>query len=218
MDNALSEYRSLCLAYCKLHQSHEEQKVRVRLLLEELTILRQRVSRELGKTDRLTRRLTAPQRGQLGLLHEPGTFGPMVRGLNPAAAKAEAPQQFHTGVREVTLPEFPEIFKTLKELKVQQIKILSMMDTLKKNLLSLGLLELRCRELLNSINKAMDAYAYEWRQIHRAIYPLGIISVCFKCLRQFWGRPHFSAQDIKGLALIGNLAGSITNMANSPVF
>jgi hypothetical protein len=202
-----NEYLGFCRSLNEIHEEHEKQKIRLSLVLEEIAELRRRLVREFGRAKHLLRRLNSFQKKQLGLLHNPGELKPEYsrQGINVPDLKPSP------------IPELPQNFSTRKELKAGELKIISMIDTLKKDLLRLKLLEMRFHELIVSINKALDAYIHEWRQIKRSIYPLGVISVFLKSVRRLWGAAHFSAQDIKELAVLGNLAGNITKMAFSPV-
>ena len=213
----LAEYRSLCEVLAELCQRYEKQKANILLLLKKMTDVRQCLDRELGKTIRLSRRLSVLQRNQLGLLYAPhgsfftrnnenvrnneidGIIFPLKMELEPAA-----------------VADLSETFKTLHELRAAVIRTVSMIDTVKKQLFRMELLELRLRELLFSIDKALEAYKYEWRIIRRKIYPLGVISICYKSLRELWGASHFSKRDLNELAVLGNLTGNILKMADSP--
>jgi hypothetical protein len=97
------------------------------------------------------------------------------------------------------------------------VGLLSRLDDIKKKLLQLDLLELRVRELLLSINKAMKAYAHEYRIIRRRIYPLFALSVLGKSLRRFRGMTYFSPRDMIELTALGDLTLNIVRMAESPV-
>ena len=217
----LTEYNRLYSILRELYQKYEEQKNRISMLLEQAAYTRRRLEMELGKAKSLTRRLSELQRKQLGLLYDPGKYpqnGSMQTGFfpnDPSQSGFSRNGLLVPGLEPPPLPVFFQDYSNRKELKTAEIKIISMIDAIKKKLLGLELLELRLGELLVSIGKAMQAYNQQWRRIRRCIYPLGIISVLFKWIRQILGGSHFSAKDIKEIAFLGNLAGNITKMANS---
>jgi hypothetical protein len=91
------------------------------------------------------------------------------------------------------------------------------MDILKKNLLALDLLEMRCRELLLSINKALEAFRHEYALIRRRLYPYSFFSVLYKYFRRLRGFPYFSPRDLKELMVLGELTGHILKIADSPI-
>jgi hypothetical protein len=209
MDNSerflkeLGEYRLLCAGLKELHLKYEERKTRLRLLLEELEGLRRRALRELGKASRFARHLAPFQRNELG--------------LPPFNMLAEKKQKEFPSLDPASLPVLAEQYSNPRELKAGTLGLLSQIDGIKKSLLQLDLLELRVRELLLSINKALKAYAHEYRVIRRRIYPLYILSALGKSWRRFRGMTYFSPRDIIELTALGDLTVNIARMAESPV-
>jgi hypothetical protein len=212
------EYNLLWAALRELYEKEETRKARIRLLLEEVTELRRKTLRELGRISRLTRRLTAFQKKGMGLLLFPGEVPAAAPGKSGAPRKGapdgagKAPDL----APSPALPAPPE-FKNRRELKAGEIQILSMIDRLKKRLLQLDLLEMRCRELLLSIRRAMDAWEHEFRYVRRRVYPLGFLSVLYKHLRSLGGKAYYSSKDVKELTVLGDLAVNIGRMAESPI-
>ena len=208
----LAQYRILCCVLSELHLKHENQKITVIQLLEEMAELHRRIVKEFGRTFRLSRRLTGLQRKELGLLY--------ISGENFIWNKYEL--FFHSGPSlkpaSEPVPEYPETCKNLRQLRAAEINTLYMVDAVKKELLRLELMEMRLRELIYSIIKALEAYDHELRKILRYIYPLGIVSICFKSLRVLWGAPHFSRRDLDQLSFLGNLTRNIISMADCPAF
>jgi len=209
----LADYRLLCSTLAELRQKITVQKNRVAMLLDETICQRRRLLSALGKSKTLTRRLTILQRKQLGLLLDPGKHVPGMAEI-PALDK----NHINSEPDPAKLPEFSENHKNLREIKAAEIRVLSMIDETKGRLLRLELLEMRLRELLVSINRALEVYDEQWQRIRRIIYPLGIFSVFFKNIRQFFGSSHFSPRDLKEIKFLGDLAGNIMKMADSPVF
>jgi len=225
----LADFKRLSSALAELHEKHETQKTRIIILLNEMAVIRRRLEKELGKAKRLTRRLTSIQKNEMGFLHDPGKVEYAVR---------RAPAQWGFGIRaedSIDIPftlkpllipellpvksgELPEEYKNIQEIKIEEIRLISMMDKIRKKLLNLELLEMRLKELMLSVSKALQTYSHQWKRIIRSVYPLGIFSVCHKSLREMLGTPHYSKRDLEGIAFLGNLAGNIIKMANSSVF
>ncbi|MCL2478123.1 MAG: hypothetical protein FWF22_01375 [Treponema sp.] len=210
----LADYNRLCFAFRELHQKHEEQKIRIITLLAQGAELKRRLADGLEKTERLCRRLSQLQRRQLGLLLDPLYYS------LPGSAKTRLSQMavLKPELEPVPIREFPQEYKNKRELREAEIRIITMIDGVKKKLLRLELLEMRLRELLVSVTGAMEVYELQWRKVRRGIYPLGIISVCWKCIKQILGGSYFSAKDLGGIAFLWDLSGNIAGMADSPVF
>jgi hypothetical protein len=110
------------------------------------------------------------------------------------------------------------VFVNRRELKVREVKVLSIIDQLKKTLLQLELMELRCRELLVSIVKALEAFSYEFKAVKRKIYPFSIFSRIRKSVRSFRSGVYYTPGDLRELAALGSLTVNIVNMVETPVF
>jgi len=107
--------------------------------------------------------------------------------------------------------------RNLRELKQKGLLLLSLIDDLRKKLLQLDILELRCRELMLSTDKAMEAFRHESRIIHRTIYPFGIFSLFYRTLRGLWGSAYFTLRDMESIAALGNITGHVLKIADSPI-
>jgi hypothetical protein len=220
MDHAVEtgEYSLLCITLRELYEKEDACKARIRLLLEEVVELRRKTLRELGKVSRLTRRLTAFQKKEMGLLLPPGG---VLESLpdKPGASRKGVPDGTGKAPEPAPFPRFPAPleFKNRRELKAGEIRVLSMIDRLKKELLQLDLLEMRCRELLLSIRKAMDAWEHEFRCVRRRIYPLRILSALYKQLRSLRGKAYYSPKDVKELTVLGDLTVNVVRIVESPV-
>ncbi|MCL2472899.1 MAG: hypothetical protein FWF26_04405, partial [Treponema sp.] len=105
--------------------------------------------------------------------------------------------------------------KNRAELRQKGLLILTMIDRAKRNLLQFDLLELRCRELILSINKALMAFHHEYRTIRRKIYPLGIFSLLLRSVRFLWGRTYFSLKDLGEVGALGTITGLVLKIADS---
>ncbi|AEF80368.1 hypothetical protein [Leadbettera azotonutricia] len=220
MDNSdrflkeLGEYRLLWAGFKELHAKYEERKTRLCLLLEELEGLRRRTLRELGKAARFTKHLTPFQRNELGLLPGKGNVWFVPQGQ---MASSQKKQRELPSLDPASLPVPSDAYSNRRELKAGTLGLLSQIDALKKSLLQLNLLELRVRELLLSINKAMKAYAHEYRVVRRRIYPIFVLSALGKSWRRLKGMTYFTPRDIIELTVLGDIAVNIAGMTESPV-
>jgi hypothetical protein len=194
------DYRLLYAAMADLYEECEKRKADVKKLILELEGLRKKAAGGLQKTKSLTRRLSAYQLKEMGFFRNPGA--PVV----PALAVPAPP-----------VPALPDTPLSRSGLKAQEVKIVSIISQLKKTLLQLELMELRCRELLAAITKALPAYSHELRNSRRKIYPFMVFSRIYKNLRSFFGGPYYSPGDLRELASLGALAVHIVNIAESPL-
>ena len=203
----LTDYNALYNTLSKLHVCHEKQKAEVYLLFKQLIKKRERLIKELGKTNCLHRHMTMFQKNQIGLSHvkekimlwekDEILFMPL---LKPELAPAH----------------YTELANT-KEAKSEEIRLINMIDGIKKKQLRLELITIRLGEILLSIAKAIEAYNHQWKQIYWAIFPLGIFSAFYKSLKKMLGKHYFTPLDLKEIAVICNLGSSIIKMANAPI-
>jgi hypothetical protein len=217
----LDQYFRLCAVLKELGEKYERRRARISLLLQEVSRLKQKTLAELGKARRLTRHLTVPQNREMGLLFNPGKpFRPGALPNDAAFDMAGALVKEAPFLKEALLlqePPLPESFKNRRDLKAGEALVLSMIDALKRGLLELDVLEMRCRELLASITGAMAAYRKEYRSLLRRIYPFSIISRICKSFNKLAGNAYYSGKDIKELTALGNLTVNIVKMAEAPV-
>jgi len=219
-----AEYNALRAALGELCKKYSMRKQELRLLLEETAKRRREACMLLLKANRMTRHLTGRQRQTSGLSYSLCEIEARISRSVPAIF--EGPENAGNSLGEVRFPFPAELHPGLSgelskncsgagELKRQGLSIIAMIDLAKKNLLQLDLLELRCRELLLSINKALLAFRHEYRAIRRKIYPFGIFSMCRRSLSCFLGSSYFSHRDMGGIAELGSLTGSILKIADS---
>jgi hypothetical protein len=206
------EYGLLYAAMMKLHEACEERKAGVKKLLLELDKLRERALRELSRAGSLSRRLSAYRRREMGFLRVNGG------GERKSAVAVLVEGEGAAPVDPVPAPFPTDGFSNRREIKAWELKILSIIDRLKKTLLQLELLELRCRELLVSIAKALDAFSYEFKTAKRKIYPFSIFSRISKSLRSFLGGAYYTPGDMRELAALGALTVNAAEIAETPVF
>jgi len=216
-DREIAEYRTLHDTVSALHRKFLERKQELGRLLEKTFILKKEAYTALAKANRLTRHLTGHQRQITGLSYHLNEIKARVNRVNCNAPVL----RFDDTAKGVALPEiragFPEDCKNQWELKQNGLLLLALIDRLRKNLLQLELLELRCRELIQSINKAMEAFRHESAIIRRKIYPFGFLSLFCRSLCSLWGRSYFSPGDLDDISTLGSITGYVLKIADSPV-
>jgi hypothetical protein len=109
--------------------------------------------------------------------------------------------------------------KKIKQLKEEETKILKLIGNIKKNLVQFDAIELRSDEIINSINKSLEAYKYEYIKTYKKLFPLGIISKILKTLKnKILRKPYYSDNDLVYIQDLGNTTGFILKMVDSPIF
>ena len=216
-DKEITEYRLLCTALGELHEEYLKRKQELRQIMEKTEALRREALLVLVKANRLTRHLTGRQRQISGLGYHLGEIKARINQGFPALFQSPA-----GGEEKEILPSLGdwqsrEDYRNGRELRQRGLLILGMIDGIRKKLFQLDVLELRCRELMLSINKALEAFSHESRIISRKIYPFGIFSVLYRSLRFLWGSSYFSHRDMDDVAALGNLTGCVLKIADSPV-
>jgi hypothetical protein len=76
---------------------------------------------------------------------------------------------------------------------------------------------MRCRELLLSTDKALQAFKHEYGLIRRRVYPFGFLSALCKQLRRIRGFSYFSHRDLKELTVLGEFTGDVLKIVDSPI-
>jgi hypothetical protein len=205
-----AETDSLAASLRELHEKCERRKKEIRGLLEETGALMKKALVFLKKANCPTRRLTARQRKEAGIFYPPSFFDSRIKGKNRLPA---IPDRI---LNPEVLPELTEAGGS-RRLVPEELKMLRLIDALKKNLLALDLLEMRCRELLLSIDKALEAFKHEYASIRRRLYPYWVLSVLCKHVNRLRGFSYFSPRDLKELAVLGELTGDVLKIADSPI-
>ena len=214
-DKELSEYCSLCSTLDSLYKKFIKRKQEIRKLLEETAARRRETLLFLARANRLTRHLTGSQRYTTGLNYRLSEINSRINQLSPAP--------FGNKIEDTELAEgyktriLPGDFKSPLELRQTALAVIALIDRIKKQLLQLDLLELRCRELISSINKALEAFRHEARIIHRRIYPFGVFSFLHRSLRSLAGSSYFSYRDMNDVSALGNFTGLMLKIADSPL-
>ena len=213
-DRDMTEYQRLCVVLTSLHEKFLTKKQELKLLLEGLAHLRQEAFMVLAKANRITRHLTGQQRFIIGLSYHLGELTLRTKRIS---------QEYSPGGLDESdaFPEiryrFQENFKSGQELKQNGLMVIGMIDELKKKLLQLEILEMRCRELINSMKKSLEAFRHEFKIIRRRIYPFGIFSLSWRSLRGFFGKSYFRVEDMKELSSLGNITVLVLKIADSPL-
>jgi len=214
-EKELTEYKALCAVLCELRGRFLERKQELKKLLEETAVRRKEALELLAKANVLTRHLTGRQRQITGLSYH---LGDLKAKLNFAGSFKYGQDDnifVIEGKNEIQL-SIPDCRSSL-ELRRNGLAVISMIDQIKKSLLQLDVLEMRCRELLASLNKALAAFRHESRIIHRSVYPLGFISFLYRFLRRVAGKTYFTFRDLDSIADLGSITGLVLKIADSPL-
>ena len=227
MERELTEYRALCASLGSLRENFIKKRQALLLLLEKTAERRLQALMLLAKANRLTRHLNGYQRQITGLSYHLGEIKTRIRAADSLVfmRKIEdveilpgenlqgefSPGEFSP---ETLLEAGPESLKRA-ELKRKGLVILGLIDRAKEKLLKLDFLELRCRELLLSINKALEAFRHEWKIIRKKIYPFGIFSLARRSWRRLLGNNYFFPRDLESISALGNMTGLVLKIADT---
>jgi len=216
-DKEIAEFKTLHNTLSSLHDKFLERRQELRRILEETFALKKEAYLVLANANRLTRHLTSRQRQLAGLCYHLNEIKARVHSVSQ---NSQLLQRNDTLTGE-SLPEiragFPEECRNRWELKQKGLILLALIDRLKKNLLQLDILELRCRELILSINKAIDAFRHESRIIHRKLFRFGFLSLLYRSLCSLWGKNYFSPGELGEISALGAITGYVLKIADSPV-
>lgn len=208
-DKELKEYSSLCTTLRNLHDKFVRRRLELRRLLEETAVRQREAFLVLARGNRLTRHLTGLQRQTSGIRYFLHDIENRIKQGNPVLPK-NVPEDGET------LPEIRMDYQNLHELKRAGLAVIALIEAVKKKLLQLDLLEQRCRELLISIKKAVEAFCHESRIIQRNIYPFGIFSRIRRFLRRLFGKTYFISKDMEDIAALGSITGLVLKIADLP--
>ena len=214
-DRDFSEYRNLCTTLGNLREKFIKRRREVGLLLQKTASNRREALLVLAKANRLTRHLTGRQRQTAGISYR---LGDIKMRINQAALPA-----FKGSLDEAEpLSEIQARIPTgmpagIRELKSMGLAVIEMINRLKKTLLQLDLLEKRCRELILSINKALEVFRHEFKIIYRKIYPFGFFSFVHRSLRRLFGNNYFTFRDMDEVSALGYFTGLVLKIADSPL-
>ena len=214
-EKELAEYRSLRSTLDSLDAEFSKRKQELRRLLEQTAARRREALLTLARANRLTMHLTGHQRYTIGLSYQLSEIKARISQTSPALFKNSIED---AGVNEIIqVRTLLEDKSSRRELKQIVLAIINLIDRIKKQLLQLDLLEMRCRELILSINKALEAFRHEAGIIRAKIYPFGVFSLLHRSLRTLLGSSYFSHRDMKDVAALGNITGLVLKIADSPL-
>ena len=214
-EKELAEYRALCNTLDSLYGKLLKRKQELRKILEEAAARRRETLLFLARANRMTRHLTGSQRHSAGFTYNLCDIKTRINLLSPVLFKNSIEDTELTNSVQAGIIRGD--FNSSLELRQMAVSAIALIDRIKKQLLQLDLLELRCRELISSINKAMEAFRHEARIIHRNIYPFGVFSLLRRSLRSLAGSPYFSYRDMNHVSALGNFTGLVLKIADSPL-
>ena len=224
-EKELAEYSSLCSTLDSLHGEFLKKKQEIRKLMEETAARKREAFLFLAKANRITRHLTGRQRNAIGLSYRLSDINAKINQLSTIVFRNNADEADGNGIEQIRMlgtdyrlgTEGLRTEGSRRELKQMVVAVVSLIDQIKKQLLQLNILELRCRELISSINKAMEAFRHEEKIIRQKIYPFGVFSLLRRSIRSLAGSPYFSSGDMNDIAALGNMTGLIMKIADSPI-
>jgi|GEM_PF-1579229 len=218
-ENELSEYRSLCACLNSSNEKFLERKQNIRHLLEKIAQRRLEALLIIKKANRLTQHLTRHQRQAAGIGYHMGEIKNRLKQYSVPAFRQDTAEPGDLPLGEFPQGEFsPEQrVESLNRLELKQrgLLIISFIDQVKKKLLQLDVLEMRCRELLLSLIKALEAFRHEWKIIRRKIYPFGIFSLFRRRLRSILGSNYFYPRDMESISALGLITCLVLQIADS---
>ena len=225
MDKELTEYISLCSALRELHTKFLARKQELRLLLGETAALKKKAFLALAKANRIIRHTTGNQRQAAGLTYQLGELKRRVHTINselasPVLLKDTSEEgEILSKISQSANWQLDDWQSDSNQLDQKRAKltILSLIDGIRKKLLQLDILEQRCKELISSIKKALEAFYHESRIIRRKLYPFGIFSHFHRFFRGLLGNTHFTFKDMEDIAALGNITGLVLKIADSPL-
>ena len=219
-EKELAEYRSLCSTLDSLHEVFLKRKQELRKLLEETAARKREAFLVLARANGLTRHLNDHQRNTIGLSYRIGDIKNRINQVSPVLFRNSIEDTELKNSIQALMPREDYSLRTeagRRELKQMALAVVSLIDRIKKHILQLDILELRCRELISSMKKAMEAFRYEERIIRGKIYPFGIFSILRRSARSLVGAPYFFSRDMNHVAALGNMTGLVLKIADSPL-
>ena len=218
VDREFAEYQNLCASLGNLHENFLRRKQELRRILEESAARRRDALLVLLKANRLTRHLSGRQRQLSGLSYHLGEIKNRINQTKALIFQGDDEAETLPAAISAAIPAaIPAEFRNQRELKQKGLLVLSLIDTLRKRLLQLDLLELRCRELKFTIQKALEAFHHEFLNIRRKLFPFGIFSTLRRSLRSLSGNGYFLTGDLDEIAALGRITGLVLKIADSPI-
>jgi hypothetical protein len=202
MDKETAENIELYGTLKDLHTQYLKKREGLRVILKETAAFKRQALLTLARALRLTRHLTGRQRQLTGFVYTLAEIKARIREIG-----VENNSRFSLKMQDD--------LQSLPEIKQSGLLILSMIDDIGKKLFQLNVLELRCRELILAVNKALEAFHYESGIIRRTLYPFGVFSMGYRSLRGLLGNGYFSFRDMEELSALGSITGPVLTIADS---
>ncbi|MFP3043302.1 hypothetical protein LQZ19_15930 [Treponema primitia] len=109
--------------------------------------------------------------------------------------------------------------KKIKQIREEELKILEYIDSIKKNLVQFDAIEMRSKELIESLAKSLEAFSYQYKTVYKRVFPLGVVSKILKNMKKtIFKKAYFSDKDLGYILDLGNTTGFILKMVDSPIF
>jgi len=215
-EKELTEYKALCAVLGELRERFLERKQELKKLLLETAERKKDALKILAKANSLTKYLTGHQRQITGLSYHLGELKAKLN-LVISFQNSQSDTVFVMEKKNEIQLSSPEDCRSFPELRRNGLAVISMIDQVKKNLLQLDVLEMRCRELMASLNKALAAFRHESRRVHKRIYPFGFISFLYRFIRCVEGKSYFTLRDLEGITDLGNITSLVLRIADTPL-
>ena len=215
INHEIAKYRILCAAVKDLQDKYLKKRQEFRQAFEETALIRRAALQVLLKENRLTRHLTGRQRQAAGFTYHLCEIKARLNQGSLYALQDTGKGDDDESLSRVFAPQ--EDCRDCRELKQKGILLLAVIDDIKKKLLQLDILQLRCREIMLSIGKALEAFRHESEIIHRKIYPFGLFSLFHRTVRSFCGMAYFTLRDMEDIRALGAITSQVLKIADSPV-
>jgi len=212
-----AEYGKLCAVLKSLHGKYFSRRNEICRILAETAVLKKRAYTVLARANRVTGRLTVTQRQTAGISYSLEELKTRIKDIEiDRNALVLNNSNLQNSGNIIPFPPKQEDLSP-KELKKNELAVLSMIDEIKKKILQLDLLEMRCRELILAINKSLEAFRHEFVLIRRKIYPYGVFSMCSRSAKGLLGTGYFSHRDMKELNALGGLTSSVLKIIDAKI-
>jgi len=213
-DKELDAYRNLYSALVSLQEKYLSRRDELFRILSETAVIKRKALVTIMKANNITWRLTSGQRQTAGINY---SYNDMKRRLDQIHNSLVMKESVNAAVYKLPEKIPAENLKNSSDLKQSEIQIITVIDGFRKKILQFDLLELRCRELIQAINKSLEAFRHESKITRGKLYPCGIFSMCRRSVRGVFGTGYFTHQDMKELSALGSITFSVLKIADCRV-
>ena len=240
IQNAVDGYEDILEELNNLHKEYEAKREEVNKVIEDVIEVKRKAITAVKKTQLILNNLSIKQRDLAnqhignkgfslekinesiaiadGLVSETLGGGTIIAGGRGIAVGAAVLGGLVPVIAVTGLLQHLAANKKIAELKKEEIKIVKLMEEIKKNLVQLDAIKMRSNELIESINKSLEAYEYEYKKAMSKIYPHGAFSRLLKRIRKnVFKMDYFSKNDYIHIQDLGLTIGFILKMVDSPV-